>query len=76
MLRRVASIVRDRESARPTAEAFAKAIDALDEERWQSAIEQFGPKLEGIDPRLDTEIAPIGPADLIAVDPDRSPIHV
>jgi hypothetical protein len=76
MLRRVVSIVRESESARPTAEAFAKAIDALDEERWQSAIDQFGPKLEGIDPRLDTEVAPIGPADLISVDPDRSSLHV
>lgn len=76
MLRRVVSLVRESESVQPSAEAFAKAIDVLDEERWQSAIEQFGPKLEDIDPRLDTEVLPIRPADLISVDPDRSSMRV
>ncbi len=76
MLRRVVSLVRENESLQPSAEAFAKAIDVLDEERWQSAIEQFGPKLEDIDPRLDTEVLPILPSDLISVDPDRSSMRV
>ena len=76
MLRRVVSLARETESTKPSSEAFAKAIDALDEERWQSAIDEFGPKLEALDPRLDTEVLPIRPADLIEVDPDRSPVRM
>ncbi|MEM9174575.1 MAG: hypothetical protein AAGC67_05025 [Myxococcota bacterium] len=76
MLRRVVSLARSSEASRASTEAFAKAIDSLDEERWQSAIEQFGARLESIDPRLDGEVLPIRPADLIGLDPDRTTVAV
>ncbi len=70
MLRRVASFSRALEGRRATSEEFAKAVESLGEERWQSAIERFGPRLEAFDPRLDANESPISAADLLSLDPD------
>ena len=76
MLRRVAALSRELEDRQATREGFAKVVEALDEERWQSAIEQFGPRLEAFDPRLDADDGLVSASELLALDPDRSSVLV
>lgn len=71
MLRRVVALSRSIEGRRRAGEDFAKVVDSLCEARWQSAIEQFGSRLEACDPRLDAGESPILAAELLELDPDR-----
>ncbi len=73
MLQRVVALVRETERPHDSRGAFARAIDSLDEERWQRAIREFGARLEALDPRLDSEALPIQPADLINLSRSETP---
>jgi hypothetical protein len=67
MLRSAVDLYRTFSDEKPRSESFARAIESLDEESWQRAIEVHGPRLEHIDPALDRDNTPISPIDLLAV---------
>ena len=65
MLRSAARLYRHHLHTRPTAEAFARVIEQLDDPTWAAAIERIGPRLEALDPRLDRETRPFAPEALL-----------
>jgi hypothetical protein len=50
---------------RPVSEAFASAIESLDESAWQRAIDHHGPRLERLDPMFDRDTLPLTPSQLM-----------
>lgn len=66
MLRSIVRLYRENSGERPLSEAFARAIESLDEGAWERAIEAFGPRLEAIDPALDREGVHVSPVELIS----------
>ena len=66
MLRSIVGLYRRHLGERPISEAFARAIEALDEVSWERAIEAFGPMLEALDPALDRDASVLTPLDLLA----------
>ncbi len=72
MLRSIVGLYRRHLGERPISEAFARAIEALDEVSWERAIDAFGPMLEAIDPALDRDSSFVTPLDLLA--PTPSPV--
>lgn len=65
MLRSIVRLYRMHSTKRAVSEAFASAIETLDEASWQRAIDSLGPRLEGIDTALDRDNMPLAPSDLM-----------
>ncbi|MAI78283.1 MAG: hypothetical protein CL917_05035 [Deltaproteobacteria bacterium] len=69
MLKNIASLSRRLGDKRAYCEAFSDAIERLNEDSWQKAIEDFGPLLENVDPILDGDAQYIQPKDIMRLQP-------
>ena len=67
MLQRVVRLSRRPNRRDAISEAYAQAIEGLDETSWRAAISSFGETLESMDPRLDNENTLVTPASLMAL---------
>jgi hypothetical protein len=66
MLRSIVSLARRHRRLHAGSEPFAEAIDTLDKDGWDRAVQRLGPRMEAIDPALDAALAYLPASELVA----------